>query len=80
MRPLYTTTNAAVYPSGFANAASTARPSFTVSISAGRGALGSTSPIGHGIVDASGSVVVTRTGVKNSESRPGWWMMHPWSP
>ena len=32
------------------------------------------------MVDAAGSVVVTRTGVKNTESWPGWWMMQPWSP
>jgi hypothetical protein len=61
MRPLYATTNAAVKLAGLANAASTAARSLTVSISPGSGVLGSTSPIGHGIADAAGSAVATRT-------------------
>ena len=80
IRPLCTTTNAAVNPAGLANAASTALRSLAVSISAGSGVVGRTSPIGQGVVAALGRLLVMRTGSKKTESRPGWWMMQPWSP
>ena len=49
------TTKAAVIAAAGSNAAFIACLSFPASISAGSGSLGSTSPIGHGCVDGSGS-------------------------
>src|SRR3954466_7424141 len=78
-RPLYVTTNAAVNSPGTENAASTAARTFARSISVGIGDVGSTSPMGHSCVDASGSALFTVTGVKLSVPLGGS-VTHPWLP
>src|SRR6266571_958099 len=79
-RPFHVTTNAAVIPEGGSNAASTACLTLVPFISGGRGSLGSTSPIGHGCVEASGSLLLTPTGLKYTESLPVGSVTQPWSP
>ena len=63
IRPFQVTTKAAVMPSGEAKAASTAAATFDASSSAGSGSSARTSPIGQGVVAASGSFEVSFTGV-----------------
>ena len=70
IRPFHVTTNAAVIPSAGSNAASTACATLSASIADGNGSSDSTSPIGHGALDGSGSVLSTSTGVKDTESTP----------
>lgn len=79
-RPLCVTTTAAVIPSAGSNAASIACFTLTSSRSAGSGALGRTSPIGHGVRFASGSVAFTFMGLKNTSSRPIGSATHPCDP
>ena len=70
-RPFHVTTRAAVIAAAGSKAASTARFTVAMSSAAGIGSsAGSTSPIGHGCVAASGSVLATRTGVKAGASWP----------
>jgi hypothetical protein len=47
---------------------------------AGNGVLGSTSPIGQGWVDGSGSALLTSSGVKKTSSRPGGSVTQPCEP
>ena len=57
-----------------------ARVSLAASMPAGSGAPGSTSPIGQGVVLASGRFGVTATGVKNGSSRPRGSAIQPCEP
>ena len=78
--PLHVTTKAAVISAAGSKAASKACVTFAASSSGGMGAFGSTSPIGHGCMDASGSVLLTSTGVKLTELFPTGNVTHPWLP
>ena len=80
IRPFHVTTNAAVIVSGGSNAAATARATRLPSSEVGNGVSGSISPIGHGVVDGSGRVLSTSTGVKYTVSSPVGSVTHPWSP
>ena len=79
-RPFHVTTKAAVSSAAGSNAASTACFTLAASISGGSGAFGSTSPIGHGCVKGSGSLVFTSIGVKSTELFPTGSATHPWRP
>src|SRR5262249_53606930 len=79
-RPFHVTTKAAVMPDGGSNAASTASFTFAASREEGSGDSGSLSPIGQGSLSASGSRLLTRTGVKNGDDRPIGSATQPWSP
>src|SRR5713226_260222 len=70
IRPLHVATKAAVISAAGSNAASTACFTFAASTSFGSGSFGSTSPIGHGSVEASGSLLFTSIGVKFTEFFP----------
>ena len=61
-RPFHVTTNAAVISAAGSNAASTACFTFAASSPAGSGSVGSTSPIGQGCVEGSGSALLTCIG------------------
>ena len=78
--PLHVTTKAAVIAAADSKAASTACFTLAASSPAGSGFLGSTSPMGHGCVDGSGSWLLTWIGVKFTESLPTGSVTHPWSP
>jgi hypothetical protein len=73
------TTNAAVIPAG-SKAASTAACSLAASKAAGDPAFGSTSPIGHGWVDGSGSALLTTTGLNATSVLPIGRATQPWLP
>src|SRR5438876_10885483 len=79
-RPHQVTTNAAVKESAVSNAALTACLSFVSSISFGSGCVGSTFPMGHGWVDASGNALLTARGVKFTEVFPTGSVTQPWLP
>ena len=70
MRPLYVTTNASVIALSGANASSIARATSDESIFLGHADVGSTSPIGHGVVAAGGRFAVTTLGANDTESAP----------
>lgn len=63
-----------------AKAASTACATLAMFTPTGGGVLGSRSPIGQGWVAASGSVLLTSSGVKNTSSRPGGSVTQPCEP
>ena len=79
-RPFQVTTNAAVSSAGFSNAASTACLIFAASSGAGSGSFGRMSPIGHGCVDGSGSLLLTCVGVKFTSFFPAGSVTQPWLP
>ena len=74
------TTNAAVSSAAFSNAASTARLIFAASSGDGSGSFGRTSPIGHGWVAGSGSLLFTCVGVKFTVVWPRGKVTQPWLP
>ena len=74
------TTNAEVSASAGSKAASIAWRSLSWSRPAGSGSAGRTSPIGHGVVLASGRFGVTVCGVKWTPSLSGGSVMQPCDP
>src|SRR5262249_61424453 len=79
-RPRQVTTKAAVMLAAGSNAASIACLSLVASISGSNSSSDSTSPIGHGWVEGSGSRLATFVGVKYTDVWATGSVTQPWLP